>query len=114
MGCVTADSERAGLDSRTVGMMLGVVEVGSPFVHPVNMRTSWAVSYHNDSCLLVVVLVVPITCHCWHCSCVGHHHGGCNHLINHLHIVISYSLNVRHFVLVHGAKYGIFQFICKG
>ena len=78
VGCVTADSERAGLDSRTVGMMLGVVEVGSPFVHPVNMRTSWAVSYHNDSCLLVVVLVVPITCHCWHCSCVGHHHGGCN------------------------------------
>jgi len=28
-GCMAADSERAGLDYWTVGMMLGVIEMGS-------------------------------------------------------------------------------------
>jgi hypothetical protein len=58
--------------------------------------------------------VVPIPCHCWHCGCDGHHHCGCNHFIHHLHNQISYPLNVRHLFLNHGAKYGIFQLICKG
>ena len=35
--CMTADSERAGLDHWTVSMMPVLIEVGSPFVHPVEM-----------------------------------------------------------------------------
>ena len=37
VGCMTADSERAGLDHWTVSMVPVVIEVGSPFVHPVKM-----------------------------------------------------------------------------
>jgi len=40
VGCMTADSERAGLDNWTIGMMPVVIESGSPFVHLVKMRTS--------------------------------------------------------------------------
>jgi len=37
VSCMTADSERAGLDYWTVGVMPVVIEMGSPFVHPVEM-----------------------------------------------------------------------------
>jgi hypothetical protein len=100
VGSMTADSERAGLYYGTIGMVAVVVEMGSPFIHPVKMRTSWAVGHYNDCCFLVVVLVVPITCHCGHCGCDSHYHGGCNHFIHHhLHTQISYSLNFRHLFL---------------
>jgi len=35
--CVAADSERAGLDHWTVGVMPVVIEMGSSFVHPVEI-----------------------------------------------------------------------------
>jgi hypothetical protein len=49
VGCMTADFERTGLYYGTVGMVAVIIEMGSPFVNPVKMRTSWAVGYYNAS-----------------------------------------------------------------
>ena len=37
VGCMAADPERAGLDHWTVSMIPVIIEMGSSFVHPVEM-----------------------------------------------------------------------------
>ena len=88
---VTAYLDGAGLHVRTIGMCLVGIEVGSPLVSLVEVRTLLIViHYHN---LLIVVVMGLVTCHCWHCECDCHHHHGCDYFIHLLHNFLLYKLN---------------------
>ena len=75
---VTAYLDGAGLHVRTIGMCLVGIEVGSPLVSLVEVRTLLIVIHYHI--LLIVVVMGLVTCHCWHCECDCHHHG-CDHFI---------------------------------
>ena len=89
-----------------------------PWQQPIHMLVEMLVVYSSVNLVEVRASHVhvrrsPTTCHCWRYACDSQHHHHCNHLIQSLHNLISYSLIVWHLFLNHDAKIGWFDEIWK-